>query len=227
LKVTSRQTMKKIILSIIFSSTLGTEGRLFAQSTTILPSSLQLPNVQSLGSCTTTQKGQLVLLTTDNKTYYCNGTTWESLLTVSSNNPWLVNGTHINNGNSGNVGIGIASPTQKLDVVGSIKLSGEINRPSTGTSNLIPIAYGTIQDNGTILSDTGNFTFTDLGTGIKKITVTGVNLNISNHTIVGSTHATTPRFSNFVIISGELQVFIHNQNGTPVNSPFSFVIYSN
>ncbi len=157
----------------------------------------------------------MVLLTTDNQTYYCNGTTWQTLLTVATDSPWLVNGANINNGNTGNVGIGIANPTkdlvinsllspdiliqqsaftgntstdgfmlgtntlfdgeiwnfetggirfgtsnlermkilsngnvgigisspaEKLDVVGNIKVSGEVNRTSTGAANLVPIA---------------------------------------------------------------------------------------
>lgn len=218
--------MKKLILLLIFIFPFIRGVEVNAQSAIILPSSIQLPNVSTLGTCTALKKGQLVLLTTDNQTYYCNGTTWETLLTVASDSPWLVNGTHINNGNSGNVGIGITIPTQKLDVVGNIKLTGEVNRATTGTNNLVPIAYGTIQDNGSILSGTGNFTITDLGTGHKKITVSGVSLTIGTHTIVGSTFASTPRFASYLIITGDLEVFAYNSSGALINTPFSFVIYS-
>jgi hypothetical protein len=127
---------------------------------------------------------------------------------------------------NGNVGIGNLAPTQKLDVNGTVKLSGELNRAATGTANLVPIAFGTVQDNGFILSGSGNWTIADLGTGHKQITVTGVTLGIGAHTIVGSTFASTPRFASFLIITGELEVFTYNASSTLVNTPFSFVIYS-
>ena len=59
---------------------------------------------------------------------------------------------------SGKVGIGTDTPTEKLDVNGNINLSGKLNSTLTGTANLIPIAYGKVNANGTIASGTGNFT---------------------------------------------------------------------
>ncbi len=119
----------------------------------------------------------------------------------------------------GNLGVGLAgAATQKLDVNGTIKLTGEINRTASGDVNLVPIAYGTIQDNNSILSGTGNFTITDLGVGHKQITVTGVSLTIGNHTIVGSTFASTPRFSSFLIITGDLEVFTYNASSVLINT---------
>jgi Uncharacterized protein conserved in bacteria (DUF2179)/Uncharacterised 5xTM membrane BCR, YitT family COG1284 len=125
---------------------------------------------------------------------------------------------------NGNVGIDISSPTEKLDVVENIKVSGEINRTATGSTNLLPIAFGMIQDNNTIISGSVNFTITDMGTGHKQITVNGVTLSIDTHTVVGSTFASTPRFASYLIITGELEVFTYNLSSTLVNTPFSFVI---
>ena len=126
----------------------------------------------------------------------------------------------------GNLGVGLAgAATQKLDVNGTIKLTGEVNRTATGDANMIPIAYGTIQENNDILSGSGNFTITDLGAGHKQITVTSVSLTIGNHTIVGSTFATLPRFSSFLIITGALEVFTYTSASVAINTPFSFVIY--
>ena len=138
---------------------------------------------------------------------------------------------------NGNFGINNIFPSQKLDVGGNINatgninaanaiVTGKVNRTATGTTNLVPIAFGTVQDNGVILSGSGNWTLTDLGTGHKQITVTGVSLNIGTHTVVGSVFSTSPRFSNYLIITGDLAVLTRDINGAFINTPFSFVIYS-
>ncbi len=73
---------------------------------------------------------------------------------------------------NGNIGIGV-SPVEKLDVSGNIKLTGEVNRPSTGAANLLPFAYGKIRFDGVITGGTGNFSVTKTGTGTYEITLTG------------------------------------------------------
>ena len=73
---------------------------------------------------------------------------------------------------NGNLGIGL-SPTEKLDVSGNIKLTGEVNKSSTGAANLLPFAYGKIQFDGVITGGTGNFSVTKTGTGGYEITLTG------------------------------------------------------
>jgi hypothetical protein len=220
--------MKKIILLLLFISPFikGKQAELNAQSATILPKSIQLPNVDSLGTCTTLKKGQLVLLTTNNQTYYCNGTTWVALLTAASDSPWLANGTHINNGNTGNVGIGIASPAQKLDVVGNIKVSGELRRPTTGNSNLLPIAYGTIQDNGNTLTTSGNWTLAHTNnSGIWNITVDDETIALTGYSLIASSNANFPSFVLALPVSGKLQIKTYISSGTLQDIGFSFVIY--
>lgn len=73
---------------------------------------------------------------------------------------------------NGNIGIGI-SPAEKLDVAGTIKLTGEVNSPSSGSANLLPLAYGKIRFDGTVLGGTGNFSVNKTGTGLYEITLTG------------------------------------------------------
>ena len=71
---------------------------------------------------------------------------------------------------NGDVGIGII-PTEKLEVVGTIKLTGEVNRSSTGAANLLPIAYGKVRNDGVILGGTGNFIIAKTGVGLYEITL--------------------------------------------------------
>jgi hypothetical protein len=55
----------------------------------------------------------------------------------------------------------------------TVGVTGELNRPAvTGTSNVLPLAFGRISAGGSILSSTGNFTVTKSATGHYKITLT-------------------------------------------------------
>jgi FG-GAP repeat len=44
----------------------------------------------------------------------------------ASPSPWLINGNNIYNTNTNNIGMGVTTPTEKLDVLGNIKTTGEI-----------------------------------------------------------------------------------------------------
>jgi hypothetical protein len=92
---------------------------------------------------------------------------------------------------SGRVGIGTATPSQKLDVNGSVNVSGnlvlggglttagavnvgtEINRSNSGTTDLLPKAFGRVRADGFITGGTGNFTVTKVGTGRYNLQLTG------------------------------------------------------
>ncbi|HPG10963.1 MAG TPA: hypothetical protein PLU37_05490 [Chitinophagaceae bacterium] len=81
---------------------------------------------------------------------------------------------------SGNVGIGTKTPQQKLDVNGSIKLTGTVTNPSTGTTNLLPLAFGTVSSTGTIINGSGNFTVSHSTTGVYFIQVPGTTITSTN-----------------------------------------------
>lgn len=48
----------------------------FGQSSSILPNGIDLPKFTTNPTCSVNEKGRLIFNTTDNKSYYCNGSTW-------------------------------------------------------------------------------------------------------------------------------------------------------
>lgn len=87
--------MKKLILLLSFLTPFWS----FAQSATILPNAVAIPKVGTLATCNTTEKGKQIFNNTDNKMYFCNGTSWQEMTgggftlpyvgTASSANPIL------------------------------------------------------------------------------------------------------------------------------------------
>ena len=113
--------MKKI--NLIFLSIIIISGNLLtAQGVSILPEGFLPPRMTfaERDTITVLTTGQLVYVTDDNNFYFYDGTTWAQL-SGGSNGGWVVNGNDMSSSISGNVGIGLPSPTQKLDVAGTIK----------------------------------------------------------------------------------------------------------
>jgi hypothetical protein len=134
--------------------------------------------------------------------------------------------------NIGRVGIG-KIPVQTLDVKGTINVSGgfvnEVNRSNTSNADLLPVAYGSIDLSGNILtSNSGNFILFKLGTGVYEIDFTD-GFNSINFTVI-ATLATGPgeiAASNSVSGStpGKFKIRTYNSAGTPVDKDFNFVVY--
>ncbi len=136
--------------------------------------------------------------------------------------------------NNGQVGIGIVTPAEKLDVVGNIKASGninitgEVNRVSTGAANMVPVCYGTIDVNGTILSSSGNITsVTPTSPGQYDITITGETYTNAAYTTTVTAISSNPRIVSTGNSGGKLVVRIWTSGATLVDSIFSFVVYKN
>jgi hypothetical protein len=109
---------------------------------------------------------------------------------------------------------------------GNTELDGELNHTSTGSANLIPIAYGSIAADDTILGGTGNFTASrDVGTNIYTITVTGITLSQTNTIASVIVNTTNFRSVNITYSAGNMLVHIFLISGTKVASPFQFVIH--
>ncbi|MBP6731289.1 MAG: hypothetical protein KA149_04480 [Chitinophagales bacterium] len=102
----------------------------------------------------------------------------------------------------------------------------EINRTSTGSANLVPVAYGTINASGTILSGTGNFTVTKTGTGSYSIALDGQSFLFSNYTTLATIVGTNGQIATNSV-SGNLLIYTSNAAGTAGDQIFQFVTYKN
>jgi len=100
----------KYLLPLIFILILKIE--VFGQNSTISPEGVFVSRVSSLGTCASPSKGQMVYLNSDNKMYYCNGSSW---LDPSSDLSFPISGSGsfpsglFNITNSGSTGWGIQS----------------------------------------------------------------------------------------------------------------------
>ena len=97
-------------------------------------------------------------------------------------------------------------------------------RPSTGLSNMVPIAYGTVESNANVLSGTGNFTAT-LSAGVIIITVNNQNMSVNNSTCSIVPYSSTFRSSSILYSKNKLNVYIFNSAGNLSATTFQFVIY--
>jgi hypothetical protein len=112
-----------------------------------------------------------------------------------------------------------------LAVTGTVSAS-EVHRPSTGTSNLVPIAYGNITTGGLINSGSGNFTVSKISTGWYSITITGESYQFQIYTTVVTPAGNVgPIMTNTGSGGGNLHVYTYNSAGAAADSQFCFVVY--
>jgi hypothetical protein len=134
------------------------------------------------------------------------------------------NGVQMTLRGNGNLGLGVAIPTETLDVDGNIKTTGEVNRPATGASNLVPICYGNVSGTGTINSSSGNFSVSKISTGWYAITITGESYQFQTYTVV-ITPVTGPAMVASGSGGGNLYVYTYNGSGTAADNQFCFTVY--
>ena len=135
------------------------------------------------------------------------------------------NATRMSISGTGNVGIGVLSPTEKLDILGNIKVDGEINRPATGAAHLLPICYGSINSAGTIQEGTGNFTVTKAGVGIYDITISGEFFSTPAYIVHITPVATLARMAVVSSSSGAARFRVFDAGGGLIDNQFLFTIY--
>lgn len=112
--------------------------------------------------------------------------------------------------------------------VGDLATVGEINRTQTYTANIVPIAYGNVNTNGTLYtnSSTDNVSVTKTGTGVYQITITGETYNAINYT--SSVSLNVGNIFGFIGMgsgSGNLMVYTANSSGVATDQSFTFVVF--
>jgi len=139
---------------------------------------------------------------------------------------------------AGNVGIGNTSPSEKLEVIGNVRISGEVHSPPTGAANLIPAAYGRVSSTGVVYYGTLGYTVVHTSTGKYTIRFTsGSTLSESNTIVIAipkKVYITllpdyTPSIA-YDFAGGELQLvtYIHSESGSSdvlTDAEFTFVVY--
>jgi len=106
--------------------------------------------------------------------------------------------------------------------------NGKLIKPETGSFNMMPLCYGTVNYDGTILNATPNVTITKGGKGKYFIKCPGIDIN----TVALGSLITSISIGNTITLiyisspSKEIEVYIYdpaiNQN---VDNAFSFVLY--
>jgi hypothetical protein len=103
--------------------------------------------------------------------------------------------------------------------------TGEIQRTSTGNSNLVPICYGSVNSSGVINSGTGNFTVTTPSTGRYDIEITDEVYLSSSYSATANAISSAARMVSLSSSGGNLVVRIFDAAGTLVDNGFQFVVF--
>ncbi len=111
----------------------------------------------------------------------------------------------------------------------TIDQSGRMNRPATNSADLLPIAYGTVDYTGNILSGSGNFTIYKAGMGSYQLKITG---EPTYSTLFYTTIVTISQNFGFASVinvgtpgTNGVLVVTSNSSGSVIDSDFSFIVY--
>ena len=114
-----------------------------------------------------------------------------------------------------------------VDKSGNTNTVGEIRRTSTGSANMVPICYGSVDANGAILSGSGNFTVALTPPGNYELTITGETYTNSGYATNASPVSSNPRFLSIGNTAGKLVVKTWTSAAALVDTAFHFVVYRN
>ncbi|MBN2682775.1 MAG: hypothetical protein JXR58_09730 [Bacteroidales bacterium] len=110
-------------------------------------------------------------------------------------------------------------------VTTTLTINSELNRPSTGSANLVPIAYGFIAQDGTIETSSGNISCVwNASLSRYEITIASESY-FWNDYITNVTGAYGPRFFETSSAGGNLIISVYDTSGNPTQTYFQFVVY--
>ncbi len=126
-----------------------------------------------------------------------------------------------------------SSTNFKVNVDGSVetksrmKIDGELNNATTGTANLIPIAYGLIGYSGGVFSSasTSNVSCVKTAIGVYEITIANENLTSTNCIAITTITGLSPAMAIESISAGKLIVHTWHSDGNATSRGFQFVVY--
>ncbi|WP_462249356.1 hypothetical protein [Ferruginibacter sp.] len=155
----------------------------------------------------------------------------------------LNGGNRIMIANNGYMKIGSGTPSTRLDVNGdilsngsftasgnlvtdNISVSNEIrNQSRTGTYSLIPLAYGRINADGTIVNATSNVSVTRVSEGEYDITVSGVTSTCTIIAYGGETTTAAYSTTNTCKVINYRDTYDGAETISKTDTPFYFIIF--
>jgi hypothetical protein len=112
----------------------------------------------------------------------------------------------------------------EIESDGDLEISDELHRSSTGAANLIPIAYGTVKDDGTLYANSNNVSVERDLEGRYHITIANEDYYYQNY-IVSATIVGSGGIISASSGSDKLYIFTRDYEGTYKDQYFSFVVY--
>ncbi len=154
-----------------------------------------------------------------------------SLTAVNDNTQVQLGGEVFINNFTNRTGIGTSAPQERLHVAGKLKVSGTemtvddgriTGTATTSAYNLLPLAYGRINDNGTKAGGTPNFSCVKVSEGTYELTVTGSTASSVIICTPGNPRVIRARY----ISPGVFEIFTRNFSNDALDSEFHFLIFN-
>lgn len=139
------------------------------------------------------------------------------------------NGMYAINSTTPSIYAYLATTSYAGDFSSNIRVKGDIDREyvSGAPKNAVPVAYGTINSDGSISTGSGNFSATyNAASNWYEMTITGETYHYLTHSALATPiGASLPRFATTGSVSGRLIVSIFDTGGNKQQSLFNFVVY--
>ncbi|MFY9309140.1 MAG: hypothetical protein WAQ28_08865 [Bacteroidia bacterium] len=119
----------------------------------------------------------------------------------------------------------------RIDETGNVNITGtsnELNRTSTGSANLIPIAYASISDNGTVNANTGNLTSANVWDSSNyryKVKISGENYTSSGYITIVTLIGTNGKVEVDDDGNGYLIITVWSPSNFKIQSDLQFITY--